>query len=211
MKAIIAVALLLALKLAQAGEPPLPELTAVQAQALIPGSARAGLQAAALGGRFEQKKTLRDLPLPLVSSGEFLLARGLGVDWRVQKPFAVDYTLTPQNLIERSGGSQRRTAASAQPGLATASRLMLALFSLDLAGLQNEFKFSGRRDGARWQLRLLPRHAALAAAFGEAQLAGEAQLQSLRLTDSRGDVTEIRFSEYQSKAALSPAERARYE
>ncbi len=189
----------------------LPPLNTAQVEQLLPPASRATLRAAVTTGAFVQKKQLADLPQPLISSGRFLLARGIGIDWQVQKPFASDFLLTADALMEKSGSSVRRRGAKQQPALAAASRLLLALFALDVASLESEFRFAGAKVGSGWQLKLTPRHAALASAFTEAWVEGDSLLRRVRLVDGRGDVTEISFSEQATQAALTPAQKARFE
>lgn len=205
------IAMLLLTGPVRASETSLPALDAAGVEQLLPAATRATLRAAVATGAFVQKKQLADLPKPLVSSGRFLRARGLGIDWQVQKPFASDFVLTTAALTEKSGGSVRRSAAAQQPALAAASRLLLALFALDVKTLESEFRFAGAKVGSGWQLKLTPRHAALASAFTEAWVEGDSLLRRVRLVDGRGDVTEISFSEQATQAALTPAQKARFE
>lgn len=190
--------------------PTLPVLEAKQVEALLAPDARKGLDAAVLTGSFAQAKHLAGLPQPLKSSGRFLYAKGIGIEWQVQQPFASRFVLTREALIEDSGGRVRRSEAARQPGFAAVSRLLLALFSLDVAALDEEFRFAGARDTKGWQLELTPRHAALASVFATARLEGGLRLDRLRLTDARGDATEIVFTQQAAQDALTPEQQARF-
>ena len=198
----------LAASVAQAAAP-LPALEAKQVETLLAPDARAGLDAAVLTGQFTQAKHLAGLPQPLRSSGRFLYAKGIGIEWQVQQPFASRFVLTREALVEDSGGRVRRSEAAKQPGFSAVSRLLLALFSLDVAALDEEFRFSGARDAKGWQLELTPRHAALASVFATARLEGARRLDRLTLTDARGDATEIAFTQQAAQDALTPEQQAR--
>lgn len=189
----------------------LPPLDAKGVEALLAPDARQGLAASVIEGRFTQTKQLAGLPQPLVSGGRFLVARGQGVEWQVEKPFASRTVITREALIEERNGRTRRTTAQEQPALAAVSRLLLALFALDVAALDAEFRFAGQRDTEGWVLELAPRHAAVAAVFGKALLRGGTRLDSVRLQDARGDVTELRFSAQTARAALEAVEAARFQ
>lgn len=189
----------------------LPLLDAKAVEALLAPDTRAGLQAPVISGAFTQTKQLAGLPQPLTSSGCFVIARVLGVEWQVEKPFASRTVITAQALIETRNGRTRRTTPAEQPALAAVSRLLLALFALDVAALESEFHFAGARDAQGWTLQLTPRHAAMAAVFGSAEMKGGAQLGSVELRDARGDVTAIRFSAQTTRPALSPEEAARFQ
>ena len=189
---------------------PLPALDAAGVEKLLAPDARSTLRAPVVTGDFTQKKQLQDLPMPLLSSGRFVLASGTGIDWQGQKPFASDFILTSNALIESSGGTVHRTDNVQQPALAAVSKLLLALFAVDVKALDAEFRFAGVRTGNSWQLQLLPRHAALAAAFAEAKIEGDSQLRRVVLTDGRGDITEISFSGVHTQARLTPEQQARF-
>jgi hypothetical protein len=201
--------LLVCLRLEAAG-PSLPALDVAGVNALLAPDARQGLEAAALMGEFVQTKRLAGLPQPLVSSGRFLLARGEGIEWQVLKPFESRYVLTREALTQETAGQRQQSAVAQQPGLAAASRLLLALFALDVDALDSEFRFAGARHTTGWQLVLTPRHEGLAAVFQEARLQGAAQLAEVTLRDARGDVTELRFTHQQALPTLTPDLKARF-
>ncbi len=190
---------------------PLPPLEAAAVEKLLAPDARANLDAAVLSGEFSQVKQLRELPQPLLSSGRFVLARGIGIDWQVQKPFASAFILTADALTEHSGSQVHRSSRDSQPALAAASRLLLALFALDVVALDTEFRFAGSRSASGWQLQLTPRHAAFAAAFAEARVEGDTQVRRVRLVDGRGDITDITFTGLVQQAALTAGQKARFQ
>lgn len=185
-------------------------LSPAQAQALLPAAMQQTLAMPVQKGRFTQSKRLRELPSPLLSSGQFLLSRSKGVDWVLEQPFALRYTLTASGLTEQSAAGSKHVDAKAQPGLAAASQLMLALFTLDFARLAQDFEISGQQQSGQWQLTLQPRNAAMAAVFAQAQLQGSTQLGSVLLTDARGDTTRISFKNLQTASTLSAADAARF-
>lgn len=184
--------------------------TPQQLQVLLPKSAVALTRKGVLRGNFTQTKTLRDLPKPLRSSGSFLFSRDKGVIWQVVKPFASEFVLTPTVMLTREAGGERRSSAGEQPGLAMATRLFSALFTLDLAALQAEFTVYASGDAKNWMIGLKPRHAAMAATFSEAVVAGGEQVQAVTLTDAQGDKTNIRLSDVRAQAALSAADALRF-
>lgn len=178
--------------------------TADGIEKLVSAETRAAAKSPALTGRFVQLKSLSDLPKPLRSSGQFFFARGRGVLWQVEQPFAAEYLLAGEKLIAREQGREQVMGAAQQPGLAAASRLFAALFALDLSVLETDFSLTGIRTGEAWRIVLKPRHAALASALTEATLEGAAQLQRVRIVDGRGDVTAIELTDLKPLAALPP-------
>lgn len=181
---------------------------AAQLSGLLGTSVSALGQAAAVRGDFSQRKILRELPQPLVSSGDFLVARGLGVAWHTRVPFDSELILTPQALVQREGGGQAtRMDASSQPGLEAVEQVFGALFALDLPRLSERFELYGQRSGSRWTLGLKPREAALSQVVTAVVISGEAQPQKIVLHEANGDRTEIVLSRQSLLPALSEAER----
>lgn len=168
--------------------------------------------AAGLHGLFTQRKRLKELPQPLVSSGDFTVARGQGVAWHTRKPFDSELVLTPQALIQRNGsGKATRIDAAQQPGLKAVSQVFDALFALDVDALAKTFSLSGQRgaDGAAagWVLGLVPREPALAQRIARIVVEGADQPRRITLIEAGGDQTEIAFSDTRVLDALSDAER----
>jgi hypothetical protein len=207
---LLALALLLSL--------PLPLLADVFAQAataemirrLVPASATSVTSDPVLQGRFIQARRLSDLPKPLLSSGRFVFARDRGVLWQVEKPFVSEFVLTPVAMITREGGRERRMAAHEQPGLNIATRLFSALFTLDIAALEKDFTLFGAGDAKAWTLGFKPKHAALEQHFATATIQGGSSIEAIRMTDARGDVTDLKLSGIAHAKALSSADAQRF-
>jgi hypothetical protein len=164
--------------------------SAVQVQTVLHAAMPALGQTQVLRGRFIQRKFLREIPRPLVSSGEFLLVRERGVWWHTQTPLESELTLD-------------------------AGAPLLALFTLDLDVLARSFELflmpSATHEQSSWLLGLRPRDAALSAWFEQATLGGDAQLERITLFESTGDRTEIDLdAAVQPLSSLSPVERQRF-
>lgn len=166
--------------------------------------------ATALRGQFVQHNYLHGLPVPLLSLGDFLVARGLGVDWHTLKPFDAEVVLTPQALIQRSGGSTQTLGADEQPGLAAVARTFDAMFTLDLPQLARRFNLYGSQSGEGWILGLKPRDAALAAHLRAVVVSGSNHPDQVTLYQAGGDRTEIMFSNVDVIHSLSKAQRQRF-
>jgi hypothetical protein len=168
-------------------------------------------QAAALRGEFSQRKFLHELPQPLNSSGDFLVARGLGVIWHTRVPFDSELVLTPLALVQRDAGAEAmRVDASTQPGLGAVAQVFDALFALDLPQLDQRFSLYGEPGKDGWILGLKPRDAALAQAMSAVVVQGRAEPQHIVLHEANGDRTEIEFSHQTAAPALSDADRQRF-
>jgi outer membrane lipoprotein-sorting protein len=169
--------------------------------------------AAVLKGEFEQTKTLKGFRNPLVSRGEFLVARGQGVWWHTQQPFETTLVVTQTRLFTRNadGSASDLVDAQAEPGARQVNELVFALLAADLDALAAKFTLVAQPVGAAgWTLVLTPRDANLAKFLVRATLSGERDVQTVRIEEARGDATLIRFSHQVPAAALAADEAARF-
>ena len=167
-----------------------------------------------LKGEFEQTKTLKGFKNPLVSKGEFLVARGQGVWWHTRQPFESTLVVTKTRLFTRNpdGSASNLMDAQAQPGLQQVSELIFSLLAADLDALAGKFDVVAQPNGsAGWTLTLTPRDANLAKFLVRATLAGDRDVQSVRIEESRGDTTQIRFSHQVPANAPTADETARFQ
>ncbi|MFL6676847.1 MAG: outer membrane lipoprotein carrier protein LolA [Burkholderiaceae bacterium] len=167
-----------------------------------------------LKGEFEQTKTLKGFRNALVSRGEFLVARGQGVWWHTREPFETTLVVTRTRLFTRNtdGSITNLADAQAEPGVRQVNELIFSLLAADLDALADKFNIATQPAGAAgWSLVLTPRDPAVARFLVRATLAGERDVQSVRIEEARGDTTQVRFSHQQPAAALAPDEAARFQ
>ena len=167
-----------------------------------------------LKGEFEQVKTLKGFKNALVSRGEFLVARGQGVWWHTRQPFESALVVTKTRLFTRNpdGSTSNVADAQAEPGVRQVNELIFSLLAADLDALADKFTIATQPVGAAgWSLVLTPRDANLAKFLARATLAGEREVQSVRIEEARGDATLIRFSHQVPAATLTTDEAARFQ
>lgn len=164
----------------------------------------------ARSARFEQERQISGLTQALRSSGELLLVKGKGLWWQQQKPFPLTLTLTPTRMVQQLPGQPAQTLDS--PQLLEFSNLMLALFDPSEAALDNYFRHKLASEGEEWTLTLEPIRSPLDKVFASLVLKGRHELASLAIHDKQGDVTQIRFIDWQLKTLpLSTEEQSRFD
>jgi len=166
-----------------------------------------------LRGEFEQRKTLAGFRNPIVTRGDFVVARGQGVQWHTAQPFDGTLVVTKTRLVtlRPDGTPADALDAQAEPALRQVSELVFALLGADLDTLATRFALQAEGVGAHgWRLVLTPRDARLANFLARATLEGERRVESVRLEEARGDTTQIRFTHQASLDALSPEQAARF-
>lgn len=189
----------------------------VDARAAAPASAIAGRLASppVLRGQFEQEKQLRGFRNPLLSRGDFVLAKDRGLLWTTRSPFASTLVLTRQHLLVRQadGGTRTLGDTKASPAVSTTNALLMALLAGDTEALSRQFVLSETvgADGS-WRLQLVPKAGALKKVFARIELQGDRYVRSVRLDEVRGDRTDIRFTQLRdTPVALSADEASQLE
>lgn len=151
-------------------------------------------QPALLRGQFEQQKNVAGFRKPLISTGDFLIWRGHGVLWHTRKPFDSTLVLRRDRLMISQAGSSYSMDSVREPGLRAVNELLFALFSGDVASMQSHFSIEGTLSGKNeWNLILTPSSAGLAQIFRRVELAGDRHVRSMKLEETSGDSSLIRF------------------
>ena len=167
-----------------------------------------------LRGEFEQRKTLKGFKNPLLSRGDFLVARDRGVVWRTREPFASALIVTRDRLLSRQadGSVGTQVNASSEPGIRAINEMLFALMAADLPTLSQRFRIEGQLQGKdAWHLTLVPRDAALAQWLTRIELDGDRFVRSVRLTEGQGDSSVILLGAQATANALAPEDAARFD
>ena len=162
---------------------------------------------------FEQVRTIKDLPQPLRSQGEMLIARDSGLLWDQKAPFPMTLLLDDKRMIQTINGQPPQTiTADNNPQMFQFNHLLRALFQADRQVLEQNFRveFADTGEG-RWTLRLTPKTTPLDKIFATIDLAGQRYLENIQLNDKQGDRTDIVLSQHQlTPAQLTDDERQRF-
>lgn len=162
---------------------------------------------------FTQTRTIKDLPQPLRSQGEMLIARDQGLLWDQKAPFPMALMLDDSRMVQIINGQPPQViTAENNPQMFQFNHLLRALFQADRAVLEQNFRIDFNDVGAgRWTLKLTPITTPLDKIFTSIELAGQQYLDSIRLNDKQGDLTDIAFSQHRlTPTTLTDDERQRF-
>jgi hypothetical protein len=185
--------------------------TVEQIKRLIAPAAAELKRSPVVRGSFVQHKYLKDIPKPLKSSGEFIIAREQGIYWHTRLPFDSEFILTPDSMVQLDGGTTAvRLNAAQQPGMRVVGDVFFSIFNLAPTALANNFNLFGLAGKkTEWVLGLSPKSPALASVLSAAIIHGNARVDKVELWDVHGDRTEITMTTRKSSAAsLTPTEAA---
>lgn len=155
-------------------------------------------------GQFTQEKHLRALPQPLVSRGDFVLARDRGLLWLLQQPFRQDYRITAAGIAQRTAGGWQ--AATQQGTTKRQNELFIAVLGGDTQVLERDFELDLQGTAEAWTLRLTPRARLLQQIFNAIQIQGGLSVERIELLETQGDRTLLLLEDVRVDE-LSPAEQ----
>ncbi|HAW6861647.1 TPA: outer membrane lipoprotein carrier protein LolA [Escherichia coli] len=162
---------------------------------------------------FDQIRTIKDLPQPLRSQGQMLIARDQGLLWDQTSPFPMQLLLDDKRMVQVINGQPPQIiTAENNPQMFQFNHLLRALFQADRKVLEQNFRveFADKGEG-RWTLRLMPTTTPLDKIFNTIDLAGQTYLESIQLNDKQGDRTDIALTQHQlTPAQLTDDERQRF-
>ncbi|MBC7919169.1 MAG: outer membrane lipoprotein carrier protein LolA [Rhodoferax sp.] len=163
-----------------------------------------------LRGEFEQSKTLKGFKKPLVSRGNFVMARAKGVQWLTTQPFASTLVITADRLVTQGeGGAAQKMDTRQEPGLRAFNETLMAVLIGDVKVLATRFKVEGTQDASGWRLSLVPRDAALLSLIARIDIEGDQVVRAIQLHEGSGDTNRIRFFSHKN-SALTTAEIGRF-
>ena len=162
---------------------------------------------------FDQTRTIKDLPQPLRSQGQMLIARDQGLLWDQTSPFPMQLLLDDKRMVQVINGQPPQIiTAENNPQMFQFNHLLRALFQADRKVLEQNFRveFADKGEGG-WTLRLTPTTTPLDKIFNTIDLAGQTYLESIQLNDKQGDRTDIALTQHQlTPAQLTDDERQRF-
>lgn len=160
-------------------------------------------------GQFVQQKFLRSLPQPLTSRGDFTLAQGKGLLWKLTSPFAQDLRITPQGIAKRDEQGHWQ-ALPQQMGASRETDIFLAVLAGDTHGLKENFDITLTGDAQSWTMAMKPSSALLSQIFDAIVIQGDALVRRIELREVQGDRTVLELQNVQPATQLTAEEQRAY-
>jgi len=166
-------------------------------------------------GNFEQEKALSRLNRSLKSSGNFIIASGLGMVWDTVKPFPSTLTLGKDYIIQsRPSGQKTVLSAQGNETFLRMAEVISAVFSGNSQGLMENFKIYYSRNAggiadadAAWEMGLSPQNAAIGAFAEKIIMKGDTAIRSILIYEQNGDTVQYILSNHSYPAELNVNEK----
>jgi outer membrane lipoprotein-sorting protein len=159
-------------------------------------------------GKFEQEKIISRLNRSLKSSGNFIIAIGLGMVWDTVKPFPSTLTLGKDYIIQSRSGRQK-TVLNAQGNetfLRTAE-VISAVFSGNSQGLLDNFNVYYSGSASAWELGLITKNNNISAFAEKIIMKGDTAIRSIMIYEQNGDTIKYYLSNHNYPAELNVNEK----
>lgn len=144
---------------------------------------------------FTQEKILKDADLTLSSSGRILSIKDKGILIKQTSPYEMQLCITQDAITEYSAGEIHTIRANDNPAVHSLMNLLLKLMTLDDTAADDfDYKLTG--DKSRYTVTLSPKDANLKNFFEEITIDGSEYIDSLIIRGTHGDVTSMKFSDY---------------
>jgi hypothetical protein len=153
-------------------------------------SAVEGLQQVALiRGDFRQRKNLKILKRPFLSSGRFVFSKQNGLYWEIVEPLPNAYLISKKGMRPVSADT-----AVESPFADSIGRLFSSVLGADMKALQEHFDIYYRNAADHWQIGLKPSNRHIAAFISSIEITGDKYIDGIRIVETGGDTTDIAFS-----------------
>jgi hypothetical protein len=160
-------------------------------------------------GNFEQEKTISRLNRSLKSSGNFIIAGGLGMVWDTVKPFPSTLTLGKDYIIQsRQGGQKTVLNAQGNETFLRMAEVISAVFSGNSRGLLDNFKIYYSGGASAWELGLIPQNNAIGAFAEKIIMKGDTAIRSILIYEQNGDTVLYILSNHSYPAELNVNEKS---
>jgi hypothetical protein len=159
-------------------------------------------------GSFEQEKILSRLNRSLKSSGNFIIAAGLGMVWDTVKPFPSTLTLGKDYIIQsRSGGQKTVLSAQGNETFLRMAEVISAVCSGNSQGLIDNFTVYFSGNAAAWEIGLSPRNTSIGAFAEKIIMKGSAAIRSILIYEQNGDSVQYILTNHNYPPELNANEK----
>ena len=160
-------------------------------------------------GTFEQEKTLSRLDRSLKSSGNFIIAAGMGMVWDTANPFPSTLVLGKDYLIQsRPGGQKTILNAQGNETFISLAEVISMVFSGNAQGLLDNFNVYYSGSAAAWELGLSPRNKAISSFAERIIMKGDRAIKFIQIYEQGGDIVQYSLSNHNYPAELNAHEKS---
>ncbi|MDR2842044.1 MAG: outer membrane lipoprotein carrier protein LolA [Spirochaetaceae bacterium] len=171
------------------------------------------IEHAIVKGSFEQIKILSKQNKTLKSSGNFIIANGIGMVWQTLKPYPSTIAAGKDFMIQTSanGKKMKIDANNANEAFLKISEAISIIFSGDANEILRFFDvyFSGTRK--KWELGLIPKDNSMRVIINQIIVKGDSVINYIKIVSKNGDANEYILSGHVFEKELTDNEKLLFE
>jgi hypothetical protein len=149
-----------------------------------------------LHGRFVQERHLKGLSSTLKSEGNFVLAPGLGLIWRIEQPIQTVTVITPAGIRQIINGSEvQHIDAARVPFVAHFYDMLNGSLMGDWSTMRHDFAVKSTGDRRAWRTVLTPLRPddPIAGMLSSIVISGGNMVDSVDINRANGDSEHLAF------------------
>ena len=165
-----------------------------------------------LHGRFIQERHLKGLASALKSEGNFILAPGKGLIWRIEQPIQTTTVITPTGIRQIINGNEvQHIDAARVPFIAHFYDMLNGSLMGDWSAMRHDFAVNSTGDRNAWRTVLTPLHPddPIAGMLASIVIAGGKMVDSVDINRANGDSEHMAFLDQTVSSAALTADDAR--
>ena len=166
-------------------------------------------------GNFSQEKYLSRFGRSLNSSGNFIIAKELGMAWETNKPFPSTMILGSDFILQsRPDGQKSVLSAQGNETFTQMSSVISAVFSGNSSRLLENFDVFFFGNVSNWRIGLMPKNSMIASfaskitMSGDCSSNGNAAIRSISIYEQNGDIITYTLSNHSYPTELNNHEKA---
>ena len=165
-----------------------------------------------LQGRFVQERHLKGLRSTLKSEGNFILAPGKGLIWRIEQPIQTTTVITPAGIRQIISGSEvQKIDASRVPFISHFYDMLNGSLMGDWSAMRHDFAVNSTGDRNAWRTVLTPLRPddTIAGMLSSIVIAGGQMVDSVDINRANGDSEHMAFLDQTVSSVPLDADDAR--
>ena len=165
-----------------------------------------------LSGRFVQERHLKGITSSLKSEGNFVLAPGKGLIWRIEQPIQTVTVITPAGIRQIINGSEVQHIDSARvPFIGHFYDMLNGALTGDWSALRHDFAVKSTGDRKAWRTVLTPQRPGdpVAKFLASIVISGGKMVDHVDIHRANGDSEHMAFLDQAVSSVALTAENAR--
>ena len=139
-------------------------------------------------GNFEQERKLNRLGRSLLSSGNFIIAKDMGMVWDTVNPFPSSLTLGKDYIIQSRPGAQRSLiSAQGNETFLSIADIISTIFAGNSQRLLDNFDVYFLGNTNNWELGLIPKNTLLLNFMERIVMRGNTAIRFMEILEQNGD------------------------